>query len=65
MPDPLAAQTLTPLQLRAKLEAMVRRDLLDPAGGPEEEVDERDGAWVLHPRVAGPARALDTIFSCL
>ena len=31
----------TSLELRAELEAMVRRDLLGPAGGPEEEVDER------------------------
>jgi hypothetical protein len=30
-----------PLQLRAELEAMVRRDLLGPAGGPAEELDER------------------------
>ncbi len=28
------------LELRAKLEEMVRRDLLGPAGGPEEEIDE-------------------------
>ena len=28
------------LELRAKLEEMVRRDLLGPAGGPQEEIDE-------------------------
>ena len=41
MPDSLREQFLSPIQLRAELEAMVRRDLLGPAGGPEEEVDER------------------------
>lgn len=41
MPDPLQDQIPSPLELRAQLEAMVRRDLLGPAGGPEEEVDER------------------------
>jgi hypothetical protein len=30
-----------PLQVGAELERMVRFDLLGPAGGPEEEVDER------------------------
>ena len=40
MPDSLQEQIPSPLQLRDQLEAMVRRDLLDPAGGPEEEVDE-------------------------
>lgn len=49
MTDPLATGTPTPLQLRAELEAMVRRDLLGPAGGPEEEVDERNvrGRYIL------------------
>jgi hypothetical protein len=37
MTDFLLAQILSPLQLRAELEAMVRRDLLGPAGGPEED----------------------------
>ncbi len=32
----------TPLELRAMLEEMVRADLLGPAGGPEEVVDERN-----------------------
>ena len=30
------------MQLRAELEEMVRRDLLGPAGGPHEELDERN-----------------------
>ena len=30
------------MELRAELEEMVRRDLLGPAGGPHEEVDERN-----------------------
>lgn len=34
MPDSLAAQRLTPLQRPAQLQAMVRRDLLGPAGWP-------------------------------
>ena len=41
MPDSLQEQIPSPLQLRDQLEAMIRRDLLGPAGGPEEEVDER------------------------
>src|SRR5688572_2053608 len=32
----------TPFELRAKLEAMVRQDLLGPAGGVEEIIDERN-----------------------
>ena len=31
----------SPLELRNMLEEMVRLDLLGPAGGPEEELDER------------------------
>ena len=34
-------QKPTPLQLRAKLEKMVRQDLLGPKGGPEEEIRGR------------------------
>ena len=41
MPESLLGQLPSPIQLRAELEAMGRRDLLGPAGGPEEEVDER------------------------
>jgi ribosomal protein L24E len=32
----------SPIELRAELEEMVRKDLLGPAGGPYEEVDERN-----------------------
>ena len=35
-------KTPSPLGLRAELEEMVCRDLLGPAGGPEEEVAERN-----------------------
>ncbi|MCI0580959.1 MAG: DISARM system helicase DrmA [Chloroflexi bacterium] len=42
MTGQLEAQRLTPLQLRARLEEMVRLDLLGPAGGPHEEVEERN-----------------------
>ncbi len=35
-------ETPSPLQLRAELHDMVRRDLLGPAGGSEEEVNERN-----------------------
>ncbi|WP_423223647.1 hypothetical protein [Candidatus Amarolinea aalborgensis] len=31
----------SPLQLRVELEAMVRRDLLGAAGGPDEEMTNR------------------------
>lgn len=41
MPESLSKQIPSPLQLRAKLEDMVRRDLLGPAGKSDEEVDER------------------------
>jgi hypothetical protein len=58
MPEFLLEQLPSPIQLRAQLEAMVRRDLLGPAGGPEEEVDERAvrGRYILSllaPRVLG------------
>jgi len=33
---------LSDMQLRAKLEEMVLHDLLGPAGGPEEEITERN-----------------------
>jgi hypothetical protein len=39
---PIDLETPSPLELRARLEEMVRRDLLGPAGGPEEEVNERN-----------------------
>ncbi|MBN1991887.1 MAG: DISARM system helicase DrmA, partial [Anaerolineae bacterium] len=42
MPDKLKETIPSPLELRAKLEEMVRADLLGPAGGPEEIVDERN-----------------------
>ncbi|HMR67759.1 MAG TPA: helicase, partial [Anaerolineae bacterium] len=42
MTDKLAQTIPTPLELRAMLEAMVRADLLGPAGGPAEIVDERN-----------------------
>ena len=42
MTDNLAQTIPTPLELRAMLEAMVRADLLGPAGGPKEIVDERN-----------------------
>ena len=38
----LAKSTPTPLELRAMLEEMVCNDLLGPAGGPEEVIDERN-----------------------
>ena len=41
MPESLSEQLPSPIQLRAELEAMVCRDLLGPAGGPEEELTER------------------------
>ncbi len=41
MLEPLTAQIPAAMQLRTELESIVRRDLLGPAGGPEEEVDER------------------------
>jgi hypothetical protein len=41
MPDPLASQIRSPLQLRAELVAMVCRDFLGPANGPDEELTER------------------------
>ena len=41
MPEFRQTPTLSPLELRAEQEAMVRCDLLGPAGGLEEEVDER------------------------
>ena len=37
---PLAAAAPRPRDLRAELEDLVVRDLLGPAGGPDEEVDE-------------------------
>jgi len=37
-----ALKSPSPMQLRAELEEMVRKDLLGPAGGPYEEVDERN-----------------------
>ena len=40
MPDML--QIPSPIQLRAELEEMVRKDLLGPAGGQYEEIDERN-----------------------
>jgi hypothetical protein len=57
MPDSLQEQIPSSIQLRAQLEAMVRRDLLGPAGGPKEEVDERAvrGRYILDPKdVYGP-----------
>ena len=53
-------ETLPDLELRAELEAMVRRDLLGPAGGPEEEVDERAvrGRYILG--LLAPRGWLDT-----
>ena len=49
VPESLEDQIPSPIQLRAELESMVRRDLLGPAGGPEEEVDERNvrGRYIL------------------
>ncbi len=41
MSDTLEERIPTPLELRDMLEDMVRKDLLGPAGGPEEEIDER------------------------
>lgn len=38
----LAENTPTALDLRARLHEMVCKDLLGPAGGPEEEIDERN-----------------------
>ena len=57
--------SVSPLQLRAKLEAMVRRDLLGPAGGPEEEVDERAvrGRYILG--LPAPRGQFDTRWSFL
>ena len=40
MPETLS--TPSPLQLRAELEKMVRLDLLGPADGPHEEIEERN-----------------------
>jgi hypothetical protein len=40
MSDVLKAPS--PLELRAELEEMVRKDLLDPAGSPDEEGEERN-----------------------
>ena len=37
---PLAASSPSPTALRAELEDLVVRELLGPAGGPDEEVDE-------------------------
>ena len=42
MTDKLKVSIPSPLELRAKLEELVRADLLGPAGGPEEIVDERN-----------------------
>lgn len=42
MTELLESKTPSPMQLRAELEEMVRRDLLGPAGGPHEELDERN-----------------------
>lgn len=49
MDKPPIIRTLDRLQLRAKLQDMVIKDLLGPAGGPEEEVDERNvrGRYIL------------------
>ena len=52
------------LESRSELETIVRRDLLGPAGGPEEEVDERAvrGRYILGllaPRGADFARLRD------
>ena len=38
--SPLAPSLKRPTDLRAELEDLVVKDLLGPAGGPEEEVDE-------------------------
>lgn len=38
----LEANRPTPLQLRAELEKKVRLDLLGPADGPHEEIEERN-----------------------
>ena len=40
VPTPLAAVVLSAVQLRAELEDLVVKDLLGPAGGANEEVDE-------------------------
>lgn len=42
MTDFLQSKIPSPLELRAKLEELVRNDLLGPAGGPEEIVGERN-----------------------
>lgn len=39
MPDPVLP-TPSPSQIRAEFEDIVVRDLLGPAGGPEEEIDQ-------------------------
>jgi hypothetical protein len=41
MTESTPTKKLTPLQLRAKLEQMVRQDLLGPQDGPEEEIRGR------------------------
>src|SRR5215204_1401422 len=61
----LLKPTLTDMQLRAKLFEMVVNDLLGPAGGPEEEITERNVhdrylVGVLAPRRGADARLLDT-----
>jgi len=40
MPKSLSKQLFSSLQLRAEPESIVRRDLLGPASGPQEEVDD-------------------------
>jgi hypothetical protein len=60
----LLKPTLSDMQLRARLEEMVLHDLLGPAGGPEEEIAERNvhdrylvGILAPHAEGAGTAAA--------
>jgi hypothetical protein len=52
----LAASVPTPMALRAELEDLIRKDLLGPAGGEEEELPRELGS-VLRPLPAGHAGA--------
>lgn len=42
MSDTAVLSEVTPLEIRSQLEELVRKDLLGPAGGPEEELDWRE-----------------------
>lgn len=49
MTEVIQEQLPSPPELHAKLEDLVRRDLLGPIGRPEEEVDERSVQGSLTP----------------